>query len=104
MDWIPNSWRRVSPAGCDGMWQGGRSYSLGWALQQYLYKESREKYLKYIQLLSRREDGQEMDIGARQKEFEDLFGTIDEKWIEKFHNYVMKKLQLKESVLPDLDR
>lgn len=94
----------------DSLWRGGQSYSLGWALHQYLLKKHRDKYAAYMRKVATREDALSfgasvemkdgIDITAKQQEFEDIFGEIDEKWIEKFMNYV-NDLQLKLSVLPD---
>lgn len=84
----------------DGLWQGGQSYSLGWALQNYLYKEFRDKYAEFMRKMAQREDDVEMTETQKQKEFEDLFGEVDDKWIKKFHAYIMK-IQLNKSELPD---
>lgn len=83
----------------DSQFRGGMSYSLGWALHQYMWKKYRKKYAKYMQLMAAREDDERIDSTKRQQEFEDLFGPVDEEWVKKFVEYV-NTLQLRQSVLP----
>ncbi len=83
----------------NSQFRGGMSYSLGWALHQYMWKRHRKNYAKYMQIMAALEDDQEVDRTRRQQEFEDLFGAVDEAWVKKFVEYV-NTLQLRQSVLP----
>lgn len=78
---------------------GGATYSLGWALVYYCWKEKREAYAKYLQLIASRRPGVIVDYTTREKEFEDLFGKVDDKWIEKWYKF-LDGLHLQRSVLP----
>lgn len=84
----------------DGLWQGGRSYSLGWALNHFMWKKHRSKYARYMQLMAQREEDVEVDRTKRQQEFEDMFGSVDEDWTKKFVEFI-NDLQLRPSLLPE---
>lgn len=81
----------------DRLWQGGASYSLGWSLHQYLWARHRDGYAKYMRLMSEREDDVSISMTQKQKEFEDLFGPVDEEWVKKWADY-MNGLQFRPSL------
>ncbi|TWT46030.1 hypothetical protein RAS1_24690 [Phycisphaerae bacterium RAS1] len=94
----------------DRMWQGGPSYCLGWAINQYLWKKHRAGYAKWMQSLAADEDvmsfegggklqGAETDLTPKLKRFEDIFGVVDEKWEKDFKDYIAS-IQLLRSELP----
>ncbi len=87
----------------DAMWHqgGGASYSIGWALVSYLYKTQRESFAEFMRLMAQREDdrGARMPVTEKLKQIEDIFGEIDDEWVQRFKDYV-SGLQLKTSVLP----
>lgn len=89
----------------NGMWRrppkGGEasSYCLGWALVYYLWKEHRAGYGKYCRTVYDREEDVELSNSDREKEFEDIFGRVDEAWVKDFYGF-LDKLQLKRSLLP----
>ncbi len=78
---------------------GGNTYCLGWALVNYCWKKNREGLRQYMRIISKREPGFAIDYTQREKEFEDAFGEINDKWVEDFYKYVAE-LKLAESVLP----
>jgi len=82
-----------------GMGRGMYSYPLGWAMVYYLWKEKREEYAKYLQTVFGREEDFRMTPTEREKEFEDIFGVVDEEWVKKFYKF-MDSLVLKPSLLP----
>ncbi len=75
------------------------SYCLGWSLVYYLWKEHRAGYAQYCKTVFDREEDVELTVSEREKEFEDIFGRVDEKWIEDFYKF-LDSLQLKRSLLP----
>jgi hypothetical protein len=84
----------------DRLWSGGNSYPLGWALNHYLYRRYRDKYSLWIQRLSAREEDVQVSETDRQKEFEDIFGPVDEKWTKNFISYIAD-IELKMSEIPE---
>lgn len=84
----------------DSQWRGGLSYSYGWALVHYLMRENKAKFAKFMQKQAQREDDVELSATDKQQEFEDIFGTVDDKFRKKFSDYV-NNLQLKMSELPN---
>jgi hypothetical protein len=85
----------------NNQWKGGVSYSLGWAIQHYLWKEKREGYIKFMRELAALTGDSEFGETELQKLFEDNFGKVDDAWTDKFHKYILT-IPLKRSVLPDL--
>ncbi len=75
------------------------SYCLGWSLVYYLWKTHRLEYGKYCKAVYEREEDVEMSNSDREKEFENLFGRVDEEWIKNFYKF-LDSLQLKRSLLP----
>lgn len=84
----------------DGRWQGGRTYSYGWALVHYLMRENKAKFAKFMQKQALREDDVKVSETDRQQEFEDIFGAVDDKFRKKFSDFV-NDLSLKISELPN---
>jgi len=78
---------------------GGQTYSLGWAMVHYFWKKDRQGYREYMRTIGSREPGVDVSYTQREKEFEDCFGKIDEKWIDDWYEY-LEDLQLAKSVLP----
>ena len=79
-------------------WYQGYHYPRGWALVYYMWKKHRTGLSKYIQALQARE-GTEVGLTELEKEFEDCFGRVDDKWVEAFYKF-MDDLQLRKSRLP----
>jgi hypothetical protein len=86
--WFQNNWGGQGP-----------SYPLGWAMVYYLWKEHRESYGRYCQVVNDREDDVPTTITDHEKEFEDIFGHVDEKWIKDFYDF-LDTLHVKKSLLP----
>lgn len=94
----------------NSMWRGYPSYSLGWALNHYLWKKKRTAYAKWMQHIAAAEDvvsfegggklqGAETDLTVKLKTFEDIFGVVDEKWEKDFKDFIAS-IQLLRSELP----
>lgn len=79
-------------------WYQGYHYPQGWALVYYMWKTHRTGLGQYVRLLQARE-GTEPSITDMEKEFEDCFGRVDDKWVEAFYKF-MDGLQLRKSRLP----
>jgi hypothetical protein len=75
------------------------SYPLGWALVYYLWKTHRLEYGQYCKAVYNREEDVELSYSDREKEFEDIFGRVDENWVKDFYKF-LDSLQLKRSLLP----
>ncbi|MBI5863335.1 MAG: DUF1570 domain-containing protein [Planctomycetes bacterium] len=82
----------------NGWWNGFPAYSMGWALNHYLSRCAKhaEAYKKWMQLLAARDDGERIEFTELQRQFEQLFGDIDDTWRQEFIDY-MKTIQLKQS-------
>jgi hypothetical protein len=78
----------------------GASYPLGWAMVYYLWKEHRDGYGKYLQTVFGREEDFRMTNTEREKEFEDIFGVVNDEWVNKFYKF-LDSLQLKPSLVPE---
>ncbi|MFH1747331.1 MAG: DUF1570 domain-containing protein [Planctomycetota bacterium] len=78
---------------------GHTTYSLGWALVYYCWKENRDGYAEYMKIISEREPGVDVSYTQREREFEDIFGRVDEDWIDDWYEF-LDGLLLKRSVLP----
>ena len=78
---------------------GGSTYSLGWALVYYCWKEKRREFGQYVQIIAQREPGFDVSYTQREREFEDLLGRVDEDWIDDWYEF-LDGLLLKKSVLP----
>lgn len=65
-------------------------YVMGWALHHYLRTAHRPQYARYMQLLASRGDPRlhELTPTVMQKEFEELFGTVDEEWMKSFAKFM----------------
>lgn len=88
----------------DGMWQGFPSYCLGWSLNHYLSRapKHKDKYKDWMKLMAARDDGEQISMAELQREFELLFGDIDEDWVKEFVAFI-KAIQLKMSAVRDED-
>jgi hypothetical protein len=82
-------WQRMFPNG----------YPLGWGLVYYLWKQHRAGYAQYCKAVYEREEDVELSNSDREKEFEDIFGRVDEDWIKDFYKF-LDSLQVKRSLLP----
>jgi hypothetical protein len=78
---------------------GGTYYPFAWALVYYLFREHRQGLAEYARIISERDPGEEVSYSQREKEFEDCFGKIDEKWIDRWYKF-MSELRLLRSMLP----
>jgi hypothetical protein len=90
----------------NGVWASGvgrgdvaLSYPLGWSMVYYLWKEHRDGYAKYLRTVFGREEDFRMTNTEREKEFEDIFGIVNDDWIKKFYKF-LDSLVLKPSLLP----
>lgn len=77
----------------------GFSYPIGWALVQYLWKEHREDYSRYMREVFGREPDFRMTETEREAEFEKFFGRVDDAWVKKFRAFV-ERLRFMKSRLP----
>ena len=80
---------------------GFHGYSIGWALNHYLYRTQREKYAEWMRLLAKRPDDftQRVETSEKQEQFEDIFGEIDDEWVKKFNDFI-GDIQLDPKGLP----
>lgn len=80
---------------------GFNGYSIGWALNQYLFHKHREQYAKWMRLLGKRDSdfGIRIDLATKQKQFEDIFGEINDEWVKEFNDYIAS-IPLRRAVLP----
>ncbi len=87
----------------DGMFFqfGFHGYSIGWALNHYMYQKHRDAYAKWMRLLASRDDDLSMrvDVSEKQEQFEEIFGEINDKWVNDFRTFI-NGIQLRPSVLP----
>ncbi|RMF76989.1 MAG: DUF1570 domain-containing protein [Planctomycetota bacterium] len=85
----------------DGMWNGFPSYSIGWALNHYLFRNFREEYGEWMRLLAKRPDDfvTRIETSKKQEQFEDIFGEVDDDWIKAFNDYIAS-IQLNRAALP----
>ena len=69
---------------------GINDYVMGWALNYYLRKQFKEEYGEWMRHLAALEDDWTVEIGTttRLADFEDLFGKLDEEWVQKFYDWV----------------
>ena len=65
----------------------------------FLWKEHRAEFGKFCKAVCDRDDNTIMSEADRLAEFENIFGRLDEKWVEGYNTFV-DGLQLKKSLLP----
>ncbi|HOO16189.1 MAG: DUF1570 domain-containing protein [Phycisphaerae bacterium] len=82
--------------------QTGWYYPMGWALVYYLWEVKRPGLIEYYHIISSRDPGEAVSYSQREREFQDCFGTIDQKWVDDFWKYIME-LPRKRSLLPPKD-
>ena len=81
---------------------GIHDYVMAWALNYYLRKQFKEEYGEWMRHLAGLEDDWTVEIGTttRLADFEDLFGKLDEEWVQEFYDWVaaipMKKSAIAE--------
>lgn len=78
---------------------GGTYYPVAWAMVNYLWHEHREEYAKWLRAVFGREPDFRMSMSEREAEFEQFFGHVDDKWIERFYKY-LDSLRLNPLLLP----
>jgi hypothetical protein len=87
----------------DSMWHAGgaASYPIGWALVRYLYKTQREEFAEFMRLLAERENDRGVRVPITEKlgQLEEIFGKLDDEWIQGFKDYI-GDMTLRTSVLP----
>lgn len=84
----------------DNVWMNGQyDYPRGWAVVYYLWRRHREQLGTYIDAVYNRDFGSEVDRGAREREFEDCFGDIDDEFVEDFYDFI-ENLRVRPSRLP----
>ena len=76
-------------------WGVAASYPLGWAIVYYMWTEHRDGYAKYLQKVFGREEV--LDRTQRERELQDCFGTLDDKWFKKFYEF-LDSLELRPSL------
>lgn len=72
----------------DGMW-GMDKYPEGWAMTNYLWAKKREAFAAYMRRLAQRPDGEHFNPTQRQQEFEDVFGSVDDKFHKSFVDFTL---------------
>lgn len=79
---------------------GYNDYVMGWAINYYLRKQHKDKYAKWMRLMGEREDDRSVRTGTSQRlsDFEEIFGRIDEEWVQEFFDYVAS-LEMKPSAV-----
>ena len=75
------------------------SYQLGWSMVYYLWKEHRDQYAQYLRIVFGRDEDFRMTNTEREKEFEDIFGDVNEDWINRYYTF-LDSLVVKPSLLP----
>ncbi len=80
-------------------WYQGYNYPRGWAVVYYLYTKHRKGLGEYIRRIYEREPGEEPGYTELEKEFEDIFGRIDDKWVADFYKF-LDSLPVRPSRLP----
>jgi hypothetical protein len=86
-------------------WRTGNisdQYPKGWGLVYYLWKKHRKQYAQYLALVGARQVGVEVTPEERLKEFEDIFGTIDEAWLKEWSDYVGKLNPRRSTIITGL--
>ncbi len=83
----------------NGEWYQGYNYPRGWAVVYYLWMKKRDAFGEYIRRVHARPTGEEITLTEMEKEFEDCFGRLDDKWIESFYKF-MDSLHVRQSRLP----
>lgn len=80
---------------------GFHGYSIGWALNHYMFREHRDAYAKWMRLLGERDDDWNLRVETadKQEQFEEIFGEINDEWVERFNDYIAS-IPLKTTVLP----
>jgi sRNA-binding regulator protein Hfq len=97
-------WRQLLFLNTEMAWHGAMgwstydSYGLGWAMVYYLWSEHREGYAQYITRINERDPREGMTDVELAREFEDIFGEVDEDWIKKFYDFLDSR-QLKPRLL-----
>jgi hypothetical protein len=86
----------------NGAWYQGWNYPRGWALVYYLWKQHRDGLGKYIRIIHDRPFGEEPELTDREREFEECFGRLDEKWVEDFYEFLDAKTVRRSRLPPDL--
>ncbi|MCK4341955.1 MAG: DUF1570 domain-containing protein [Phycisphaerae bacterium] len=82
------------------VWMNGQyDYPRGWAVFYYLWRQHRDGLGKYIRMINDRPPGEEPSFTEREKEFEDCFGRVDEKWMDDFYEF-LEGLTIRPSRLP----
>lgn len=87
----------------NNLWQGFPSYSIGWALCNYLWREHRPEFAQYMQRIAQRNPDEPVRMSERMQEFEEIFGKVDEEWVKRFKDYTAN-LHLKKSAIMEDDR
>ena len=76
-----------------------QSYPVSWALVYYLWKEHRAELANYYKVVWERDENTALTEAERLAEFENIFGKLDDKFVEKLDKF-LDGLQLKKSLLP----
>lgn len=77
----------------------GLSYPLGWSMVYYLYKNHQDEYAKYMKKVFGREPDFRMTPTEREAEFEEIFGTVDDDWVNRYYKF-LDSLTVRPSNLP----
>ncbi len=79
---------------------GYHDYVMGWAINYYLRKEFRDEYAEWMQLMAAREDDFSVRINTTQRlaDFENLFGKVDEEWVQEMFDYIAA-IPMRESAI-----
>jgi hypothetical protein len=106
--------RMYGPSGEGAPWQfvrqmilsdstGFHDYVMGWALNYYLRTKHKEGYAKWMQLLAAREDDPFVRVDRTQRlaDFEDIFGKVDEEWVEEFFAFIASIPMKEHAIVED---
>ncbi len=73
----------------DEAWCGGKCYPWAWAVTRYLQDERHAALAALLRKVAT-EGGLPRAAAERRAVFDDLFGPLDEKWVERFYEATMK--------------
>ncbi len=97
--WSAQEWKMFLIDNMVFLQGGGAYYPVAWSMVNFLWHEHREAYGNYLRAVFDRPPDFRMTMSEFEKEFEDYFGHIDDKWIERFYKY-LDSLRLNPLLLP----
>ena len=84
---------------------GYHDYVMGWALNYYLRKQFKEEYSQWMQTLAAQEDDWLVHISLTERlaQFEEIFGKLDEEWVQEFYDYIAA-IPIKKSAIVEFPK